>query len=635
MLSPGRYHEQVPRTLHENLAFRLKVLEAAEDGADVQQELRHMCREDILFHINTFVWQFNPSKSLEGGVQAVMPFITYPAQERLIVARPETHREFAPYDKGMLWCIENKKTGVCEKSRWQGASWICLIVEDWLAGHHEHVQILNISRNEDAVDDGTKDSLFWKLRYMHQMMPDWMFGPIEDTKLYFHFDRSESEITGTATTKKAGVGGRATWIVADEFPEIDQGQAIREKTALTADSRYFVGTHLGVGTTFEVMCDPKKSPEIVRMRLHWTDNPEQYAGAYEYNPKNPTKPILLDPGYKYPAGFQFVLDGSPVGGPRPGVRSPWYDRKCVEMGDSRAIAMNLDICPEGAARQFFNALKIREYISAVARDPVWTGDVDFDPAGRFRGLMQGAKGNFRLWVPPVGDGSSLPKSKFVMGIDVSAGTGATPSCFSVMDVNLSTMVAEYSNPHIEERPFAQLCVAVCSWLGDAKLAWDNSGQQGKKFETEILRLGYPYYFCDGENKAHLPGYKRPLKPKPGWYSSVEQKYDVFKDLREAIYSRDAIIRSELCLLEAHLFEYDEKTGEVRHTGETRNNDPTGARKNHGDRLTSAALMWMLAKDMVEGGPLADNQPHGPAPNTLEWLLALQAGRETSLLEEYS
>lgn len=267
MLSPGKHHERVPRSLHANLLYRRKILDAAEGDRCVQHELVRMCKEDCLFFINTFVWQYNPSLALFGGAAAVHPFITFPAQERTIVARPETHRG-EEYDRGILWCIENNKTGAMEKSRWQGASWLCLIVEDWLCGFHDDVKVLNISRNEDAVDDGTADSLFWKLRYMHDQFPSWLMGDVESSKLYFGYPQTHSENTGTATTKKAGVGGRATWIVADEFPEIDQGQAIREKTALTANSRLFVGTHLGVGTPFQIMCDPKQSPEIEIGRAH-------------------------------------------------------------------------------------------------------------------------------------------------------------------------------------------------------------------------------------------------------------------------------------------------------------------------------------------------------------------------------
>lgn len=590
-------------------------------------------RGELLLAHNCFAWQYNPSKALEGSA-AVHPFITYAAQERTIVARPETHT--GEFNRGILWCIENQKTGTLEKSRWQGASWFCLIVEDWLCGFHGHVKVLNISRNEDAVDDGTADSLFWKLRYMHEHLPDWLMGPIEDSKLYFRYEDTASENTGTATTRKAGVGGRATWIVADEFPEIDAGQAIREKTALTADSRLFVGTHLGVGTPFHIMCDPRLSPEIVHMRIHWTENPEQNAGWYRStpDPKRPFKPVECDPEYVYPPGFKFNLTGKPAGGPRPGIRSPWYDRKCVEIGDERAIAANLDINPEGAAKQFFDALAIHNLIEKCT-PPLWRGFIDCDPMGRFRKIEEDKDGPLSLWVRPVDDGQRLPRSIYTVGGDVSAGTGATPSCLAIIDARLGRKIGEYAYPLIEERPFAQLAVGLCRWLADAsgngaKFVWDMGGQQGVKFEKEVLGLGYTNLYYHGDELSHVM--QRRATKRPGFYPREGNSfYRVIKDYRDAVCTGALVDPSEPCLKETLLFEWDDKTREVAHSGAKHANDPSGARENHGDRVTATMLGWMLAKDYAVGGRKDVTAPTGPEPNTLEWLMALQTQDEERLV----
>jgi len=429
-ISPGQWHLDVPRELGKNKEMRLKILDMAEGNPAVQRELCSMCKLDILFYINLFVYQFNPTERI---ASAIDPFITWPAQERLLMARPETHAKWQPYDRGILWCYENEETLVIEKSRWQGASWLQLIFQDWLCVFNPFVQVLNISRNEDAVDDGTKDSLFWKLRYMHDRLPRWMTGDIESMKLYFHFHKTDSEVTGTASTAKAGVGGRASLVNVDEFPEIEKAPEVRQKTAMTANCRIFTGTHLGVGTEFQRMCDPKQSPEIVRQRLHWTDNPTQNQGLYEFDSLNPSRPILHDKSFKYPDGFQFILDGTPTGGPRPGVRSPWYDKKAAGMGDDRAVAMNLDISPEGAAKQFFNGLKIRNIITECARSPLWVGEVVYDRQGRFESIYQDDNGRLKLWIQPMGNGR-LPVSRYTMGTDISSGfggkgsTGRTSTC---------------------------------------------------------------------------------------------------------------------------------------------------------------------------------------------------------------
>lgn len=632
MLSPGKYHLDVPRDLEENLKVRLALVEYAEGRPDRQCELRQMCKDDVLFWINCFVWQFNPSLASKGSA-AIQPFISYPIQDRVLCARPETHREFRPYDRGMLWCYENEKTLAIEKSRWQGASWLQLIFQDWLCLFHPYVQTLNISRNEAAVDDGTKDSLFWKLRYMHSHMPRWMTGEISDSKLYFHFHRTDSEATGTASTKRAGVGGRASLVNVDEYPEIERAQEVREKTAMTANCRIFTGTHLGVGTPFQVMCDPRQSPEIVRQRMHWSDNPEQNPGLYEFDPKNPHRPILHDESFRYADGFQFVLDGSPTGGPRPGVRSPWYDRKCIDIGDSRAIAMNLDISPEGAAKQFFDGLKIRNIIAESARPPVWVGDVMFDRMGKLDRIVEEAGGPLQLWVLPRGDGK-LPASDYFVGNDISTGMGASPSCSAGIDGRRSMKVMEYANARIEERDFAQLSMALCELLSSesgqgAKLSWDGSGPTGSKFEQELLRLGYRNVYYNDED---LPSVSFKRTRRPGWFGQNQQKWSALKDYRNDLYSRRLIDRSERCLLETLLFEIKEDS--VSHAGEKRSNDPSGAKKFHGDLVTATMIAWVMAKEMAEGGKRSVEKTGEFEVGSLGWLLALESNRKRRLEEEY-
>lgn len=644
-LSPGQHHLLVETDLVKNLQQRRAILDLAKDRPAVQRELAAMCREDIVFWWNLFVWQFDPSKR---GASAVAPFILFPFQVRALLARPETDAAFKPYDRGILWCYEQDKTMACEKSRWQGASWLFLGVQVWLCGFHEYAQTLNISRNENAVDDGTKNSLFWKIRYILDRQPAWLMGErgrgksgnsIEDSKLYLHFHKVDSEITGEASTAKAGVGGRASVIFVDEYPEIERAQEVREKTALTANCRFFNGTHLGVGTPFQRMCDPKQSPEIVRWRFHWSDHPEQSRGLYEYDPQRPTQPIIHDKNYKFPSDFRFVLDGSPTGGPRPGVRSPWYDQKSQEMGDSRAVAMNLDISPEGAAKQFFDGLKIRNLIAESCRPAIWQGDLQYDKRGKLERIFEAPGGKLKLWIRPKGDGK-LPAAKYLVGCDISAGTGATPSCVAGINGETSMKVLEYANagPGFPEAEFAAVVMALCQLMAGpdgegAYLAWDGSGQQGTKFEQAILELGYRNIYYDDADKISVAG-KPPGRYRPGWFGSNKQKYSALVDYREALYDRKLIDRSEDCLLETLLFEYDKATNAVKHGGEMRTNDPSGARENHGDLVVATMLAWMLAKEMVEGGRRSPAARNVPEPNSVEWLIALQANRERALEEAY-
>lgn len=634
-LSPADHHLTVPRDLRRNIAFRDDLLAAAENDAAVQRELWRMCRDDVLFWINAFMWQFDPSKH---DIGAKLPFITFPIQERLICARPETHGRWKPYDRGILWCYENNKTMACEKSRWQGASWTFIAVQVWLAGFHDNFQSLNVSRSEFAVDDGTKNSLFWKMRYIVERCPRWMFGnlspgkqakpdDVETAKLYLHFRRTDSEITGEASTGKAGVGGRASVIFVDEFPEIERAQEIREKTALTANVRFFNGTHLGVGTPFHQMCDPRKSPEIVRYRMHWTDHPDQSRGLYEYDPANPGIPIIHDKDYKFPADYPFVLDGTPVGGPRPGVRSPWYDQKCLDLGDSRAIAMNLDISPEGAAKQFFDPLKVRLYMNEYCRNPVWTGHVVHGRDGSFESMMQEKNGPVKVWVQPNANGR-LPPARYTVGVDISMGQGASNSCIAAIDGDRSLKVLEFADSATEPKDLARLTVAICHMLRDeqgnpARMGWDATGPTGNAFRDAVLKLGFRNFCMDGEGQETTGPVK--VSNRPGWYGDMEAKYLLLDDYKRALFTGVLVDRSMACLEETLAFETDKGTRRLVHANELRQNDPTGARENHGDLVIATGIAWMLAKDMADGGKKSKAAMQAAIqPGTMEWMEALSA-----------
>lgn len=634
MLSPGQHHLLMSRDLKRNLRQRRELLKAATRDVGVRRRLVQMCREDILFWINFAGWQYDPSQS---SAESMGPFITFPRQEELLIARPKTHKHLAPYDRGILWCIEHDKTMAVEKSRWQGASWLFLFVQAWHCLFHEYRDWLTISRKEKAVDDKSKNSLFQKLRYILEHLPHWMIGEYDTSKLYFHFAGTKSEITGEATTSAAGVGGRASSIFIDEFPEIEHGQEVREKTALTANSRFFVGTHLGSGTPFDQMCDSAQSPEIVRQRLHWTDGlAEQRAGMYTADPDRPGLPRFLDKTYKFPADYPFVLDGSPTGGHAPGVRSPWYDRKCQEIGDPRAVAQNLDIDVAGSAKQFFDPIQMRALIMQ-ARPPVWEGEVDFDRQGNLLKMQPETGGRLRLWVQPDGFGN-LPPSRYCGGADVSGGTGATNSCFSAIDGPQSLVVLEWADSGTQEHEFAALCVALCRWLkdgdgGGAYFGWDNAGYAGAKFRIAMSEIGYGnIYYNDDELIKFTTGR---VERKPGWYGSNDKRYQALKDYRNALYDRTLADRSDRCLREALRFEYDLKTGAVKHAFESRSRDPTGAGTNHGDMVISRIIAWMLAKEMGAGGRKAKYQADNNAqPGSMDWLLALEAGYKRQLEEAW-
>ncbi len=339
MLSPGKWHEKIPKERLANARFRLKVLKQCAIDPEFRRGIMEMCRQDIVFWIDLFVWQSNPlKKGLEAHL-AVGPFVTWDFQVAVLLDRPETTGK-----QGIIWVYENNKTAVVQKSREMGASWLFLIFQLWLCLFHKYSESLNISRNEKMVDSNSTSSLFWKIRYMHRWLPEWMTGEIDDTKMNIAYTDRESCIAGEPSTAAAGVGGRAGTAFVDEFPRIKEDSAVRAGTASTASCRFFNGTHQGTGTEFYNLTI---TPEIVQIFMHWTQHPEKKRGMYRFNQAT-NQVEIIDKSYVFPEDFVFVCNGKPTGGYAPGVRSPWYDQKCIEIGSDREVAQELDINATGS-----------------------------------------------------------------------------------------------------------------------------------------------------------------------------------------------------------------------------------------------------------------------------------------------
>ena len=597
MLSPGDFHLRVPRDYAANLAYRLKLWKTCREQPKFRQACMDMCARDILFYINSFVYQFNPKIQGRGRIG---PFLTWDFQEAALLACPDKpytvdiHGLKYPITKGILWCYENNRAAVVEKSREMGASWLFLIVQDWLCLFHEYTQTLNMSRSAEAVEHKSPDSLFWKLRFMHQYLPSWMTGKIDDTKFFFGFPKTNSFITGQASTGKTGVGGRAAVMFIDEFQLIDEAIEVRTRTSGTTDCRFFNGTHLGPTTEFAKLCDPDQSPHVVKIMMHWTQHPYKNKGLYRSG-AGPKGYEIIDTSYDFPADYQFVTTGSPTGGPFPGIRSPWYDWKSLDIGNHRGVAMELDIDPKGSMSQFFDALSIASLRRKAAGRPIfWRGDLEYDRqrAQPYR-LRESKDGMIRMWMHPTWDGK-VPFGKYSAGCDVSTGKGATPSCLTIANAMTCEKVLEFAHAWLEPKPFAMLAVAMCRMFHDAKLCWETPGP-GYTMGEAVIETGYRnFWYNADETKVD---WSATSAERPGWQSSVTSKRMLLEEYRDALQSEKFTNWSEIALEECSSFKYGKDGRTIEHSAEREIDDPSGARDNHGDRVIADALCWKMIREM--------------------------------------
>lgn len=571
MISPGRWHERVPKDIGRNLAYRKAILLAARDDQNVQRGLIEACRSDIFFYTNTFVWQYNPKK-IDHEVE---PFITYDFQEEAV--RKTLHRLYVE-QRRVLW----------EKSREVGATWLALICDDWMARFHRRKKFLVISHSEMAVDRvDDSDSLFWKVKFINDWLPDWLKLGQTKRKLGFSYPSTNSNINGAATTERSGVGGRATGVLLDEFSKHRQDREILGQTADTGPC-WFIGTHYGLDTAFY---DLTQRPDMFKIVLHWSQHPEKAVGLYRSGTVGGHE--VIDKQHAFPPDYQFVTDGSPLGGPFPGLRSPWYDAECEERANSRDVAMHLDINPSGSMSQTWNPMVVRSLIEKYCRPPIWEGDVLYDvDSGLPKGLVPRAGGPLKLWgAKPQSEGLG-PVGKFGVACDLSHGTGATPSCLSIGNLVTGEKIGELATARLDPKEFAALAVAVCLMFKDedgepALLVWEIPGP-GVTFQDQVVQFGYTKVW----KRIRVDKLTQERTENIGWVASPKTKSKLLLDYRIAVTRGQFLNRSEIAMKETLKFRWNSDSTED--SAETvSKNDPSGARMNHSDRVIADAMLWML------------------------------------------
>lgn len=614
-------HLLVPPDPAANVRYRRDLLrEVRSEGPDAREAMRAACRADPVFWVNTFVWQINPNPLT--AIEEEGPFVLWERQVEMV--------------RWVMDRIERRRDGVVVKSRELGASWIFILVMDWYCRFRENKHFLLISRDEDSVDDGTPHSLFGKLQYLADHVPDWLSPAPERRQLKWQYGPTGGWIVGRASTGSAGVGGRATAILFDEFSRFGAGKklAAHEVLRATADvskCRLFNSTHFEPDTAFDQLC---RREDVGKFEIHWSHHPEKrrglyrsFEGGYELLDKEYRATVELGEGrfYDFPANYPFVTDGRPFGGMQPGLRSPWYDAECVRR-DSRAVSIDLDADVKGAVRQFFDAQVIQRLKLFDCKEPLWEGEVHLDhDEGEVTQLVRGRGGPLWLWCV-LDIHARPPRGVYVVSADIAWGTGGTPSVLSVWDATTGVQVAEYASAWVKPEDLGALAVGVCRLFHGAFLIWETSGPGGT-FRDKVLGLGYQYVFY------HIDETKNPPQrsDKPGWASKGPSKAKVLSRFSEALAKGHVQPRSKLMCDDCLMFKHDGKGGVV-HPRQANVDDPSGAGEGHADRGMAGAL---AVRGMDEVGGLSwQGKPAEPEPDITSMAGRILASARGNMLREF-
>jgi hypothetical protein len=123
-------------------------------------------------------------------------------------------------------------------------------------------------------------------------------------------------------------------------------------------------------------------------------------------------------------------------------------------------------------------------------------------------VPNGGRKPWRLWVPLIG-GRPNQLTRYVFGVDISAGSGASNSVITVLDHSTGMIVAKFWDAFTSPEELAEIVSFAGIWFGGTKsplVVFEKNGP-GIIFGKKLLTLGYPtiyYQKVDGLKRAGDP-----------------------------------------------------------------------------------------------------------------------------------
>lgn len=235
-------------------------------------------------------------------IPTTMPFLLFPKQEEFI----EWLRK--------RW--EERESGLAEKSRDMGVSWLCVAFAAWMWLYQPGNVVGFGSRKEDLVDKiGDPDSLFWKIRTFINLLPVELKPEGYDERKHAAYMRvvnpaNEAVIRGEAGDN-IGRGGRTTLYIVDEAAHIEHADAVDAALSQTTNTQIDVSTPNGEGNAFWRKRHGGNTPVFV---FDWRDDPRKGKDWYAAQVRKLTKVQLaqeVDRDYSAAISNSFI-DGQTV-----------------------------------------------------------------------------------------------------------------------------------------------------------------------------------------------------------------------------------------------------------------------------------------------------------------------------------
>lgn len=581
----------MPKSLEENLRYRRKVIELGCGSKEWAKAFWIMGRRDHLWFFNSFGWTYNPKQHPSAPIR---PMITWPFQDEAL----NTIKSCMGYEDLLM-----------KKSRDVGASWMGMFEfgHTWLFEHNQAMGVMSRRAEEVDKSDNPK-SLFWKIDFFLRKLPKWMKPDYTRTEMHLYNNETESSIDGETTTPDAFVGDRRLALWLDEFAVIKDGKRVDDATADVTNCRIFASTSRGTGTQFHRI---GLNPNVRKLWLGWDRHPEKAAGLYVGEGEGVT---ILDKKYVFPVNYPFIKDGK--------KRSPWYDRECKRRSSKLAVAQEIDGDDLAAGGQWFDPEVLLRVQKEDCMEPVLIGDV-VQSNGVPGDFEKASNGFLRMWRPLGVDGRPPEQYSYVFGVDWSAGAGASNSSVSIGCLELKEKIGEYTRSDLAPESFAAQVVALARFFREAYVCPERNGP-GSIGIKKMQDLGYTriYYARKEESDDRKEG------NIPGWMPTNPNREYMLGLFRSALGGRRWTIRSEASVIEAQQYVRDAQ-GYPVHADVLHEDDPAGAKLQHGDRVVADGLCYLMAHDSVVEDEAGDDDK----PPDLATFEGRRKAREQTEIEE--
>ncbi len=223
---------------------------------------------------------YDPRRAAGGGM-TTMPFILFQRQRDMV--------EF------LMACLDGEESGLIEKCRDAGATWVCAAFSVWLWLFRPGASVGWGSRKEQLVDRlGDPDSIFEKMRMIVRNLPRefWPAGFSQvDHMSYMRFLNPE---TGATITGEAGDnigrGGRKLIYFKDESAHYERPEKIEAALADNTRVQIDISSVNGLGNVFHrrreagmewKVGQPAHKGAANVFIMDWRDHPAKTQGWYE------------------------------------------------------------------------------------------------------------------------------------------------------------------------------------------------------------------------------------------------------------------------------------------------------------------------------------------------------------------